>query len=168
MRFLLLLAFVLIYSASLAQIESGRQITAGAGLYESFSAGYRINLLSNIAIGFSAGSNFRLYNHEEYYMCNAYFDWIFKKRKDPDNLSKWYVSGKIYNIVIDDPYYIWDFMAFSPCAGIYHNFTNKFGVSVDAGPVFNLVLYNERKTFDTVGWPYHVLGNVRVQVYFGL
>jgi len=56
---------------------------------------------------------------------------------------------------LDDDYYTFNSLAWS--ATIEKNFqlTQKIQLSLDAGALINLVLTNERKTYEEVGWPYH-------------
>lgn len=135
------------------------------GYYDAVSVGYQHEFFTNISVGISIGSNFRLYNNQEYYNIDFFANWKIGEGTKWKLLSNIYLGLNIHNVFIEDSYYKWDFLAFVPSIGKKIFLGNKFGLIIEGGPAFNIVLYNKRKSDENVGWPYHILGDFKV-TYF--
>lgn len=139
------------------------EFSLGYGFYEAINAGIKYNFNNQDKIGISFGMDNYIINREKYYSIIFEYDCAILKRKKTNNQNyKWFWNNKLIYWHLEDDYYKWNVI--SICLSLNRNIyiNDKIFISIDAGPIFNIVLRNIRKTFDEVGWPYHVMPNFRL------
>jgi len=139
----------------------------GFGNYEAFHLGIKYYINNRNIIGSNVGFDEWILISGRYYIINIEYDRsVFNKNISVTGFGKWYWNNKIYYWYQEDEFYRWDALALF--TGINRNFflSNKSYFSIDFGPAFNIVLRNQRKTYQKVGWPYHVFPNFRIQYNF--
>lgn len=151
-----------------AQTHSNVEFFGGYGYYEGFHSGceYYFNQRShsiNLSVGYN---NIKRYNQVSYSLAIGYDFAIFRDRKNGSDNFKWNVSNRAVLWQLEDEYYLWRAISLIPSISRRFTIYKGLDMSVDAGPSFNIVLYNDRKTFREVGWPYHVLPNARILLIF--
>ena len=147
-----------------AQKFSRLDLIGGYGYYEGLNIGTEYYRDSNkksliLTIGYEQSN----YLDRKYYAITIGYNFsILRNQKDYFNNYKWWLSNRIVIWQLEDDYYLWK--AFSIIPTIKRNFIilKKIRISMDLGPSINIVLYNKRKTFKEVGWPYHVMPNYRI------
>jgi hypothetical protein len=151
-----------------SQISSKFDFFLGYGFYEGINAGAEFYFKSYTqSVSLSIGANNLFDKKQKYFaLIPEYNIAIFRHRRNPDDLFKWHVNNKFVFWQLDDEYYKWRVISFIPSLNRQFSLFKKLSISIDAGPSFNLVIYNKRKTFKEVGWPYHVLPNIRVKFIF--
>ena len=165
---ILLYIVIILFSINLgfAQVLKNKQIYFGYGFYEAINIGMKHIIDQHNIIGLSIGSNFHLLNNEKYYAIELEYDRsIFNNN---NKINNWFFINKIIYWNLEDKYYLWKVLSWSPCLGKYIYFTDKIGSLIDIGPLFNLVLYNKRKTFEEVGWPYKIMPNFRIELFYNI
>jgi hypothetical protein len=169
-KYLIILIFLnfFLYTRCNAQNSKRPELLISAGYYDALSAGIQYKLNPNISTGFSAGTNFGLYNKQEYYNSDFFLNWDIKRKNDTTFSSNWFLAANVFNVYIEDAFYKWDFLALVPGIGRVIRCGVKSGFKIEAGPAFNIVLFNKRKTYRNVGWPYHVLADIKLVYYFCL
>ncbi|GEM_PF-2206687 len=169
MKFLLIfIQILLFYKIGTAQQVSRFEFFVGYGFYEGFCVGSQYNFISNRqSMGFSAGfvNHFQKY-HETYTFSLNYNVAIFTNLKNESNEFKWQLSNRAIFWQSEDDFYVWRVVSLIPSAGRNFRINRILKISVDVGPAFNIVLYNKRKTYTEVGWPYHVMPNFRMIFIF--
>jgi hypothetical protein len=151
-----------------AQNHSGFDYFVGYGYYEGvhFGAAYQFKSDTQ-SISLALGGFYRPEYDEKLYAVTASYNIaIFRKRTDSNNLFKWHLNNKFVFWQMEDEYYKWIVVSFIPSLCRQFSINQKLKISVDAGPALNLVLYNERKTYEEVGWPYHVYPNFSIRLIF--
>lgn len=133
-----------------------------AGYYDALSIGFQHKIQKNISAGLSLGTNFRLYNNQEYYDFCVFSIWDLKNKKDTTILTNWFLQASVYNVFIEDAFYKWYFLTIVPSIGKVLKYGLRSDLKIQAGPAFNIVLYNKRKTSQNIGWPYHVLADIKI------
>jgi hypothetical protein len=165
--FRLLFLFVLFEpQKNLAQDTSKWQINSGFGFYEGFHAGAKYNYRPNLRIGLSLGSQFGIIKDQQYYDLTFQHDWTFRKKNR--ELTSWSLDKKLVFWYLEDKYYKWFVLSMEPAIGKTFILNDKFNIHIDAGPVFMVVLYFKRKTFDEVGWPRYFLGTATIKIEYKL
>jgi hypothetical protein len=91
---------------------------------------------------------------------------IFRSHKNSADEFKWGFSQRMVAWQLTDEYYVWKGVSLIPALSRNFRWCKKVGISVDAGPSFTIVLYSKRKTFEEVGWPYHVMPDFRILFIF--
>lgn len=91
---------------------------------------------------------------------------LFRKHINSEGAYKWNLDNKLIYWQLNDPYYEWKVLSINPAIRRRFQLLKKLDATVDVGPSVNFVLYNRRKTFKEVGWPYHVLPNIRLLFHF--
>ena len=167
--------FVLIFVLILFIIHKGNSqhqrrfdFFTGYGLYEGINIGASYIFKTDTqSIGLSFGTC-KIFNKQENYfsIITEYNISILRHRKNSDNKFIWYLTNKLVLWHLEDEYYIWRVISFVPSLNRYFYINKRHRISVDAGLSLNIVVYNYRKTFEEVGWPYHVLPNMRVVYLF--
>lgn len=152
---LVLLAFVLIGNASIAQTDSTKthalQVISGVGNYEEFYLGLEKNISSK---GYLEGAiGLRPYNraHEKYYMSYICYGerWVAerKRRLVPSRHLKllfWHLENDVYAFT---------FLGINPELRLSFSLNKKFTIYSSGGIVYNTMLAYNRKTYNDVGWP---------------
>jgi hypothetical protein len=164
---LLILLFISFLTLN-SQSRSGINFFIGYGYYEGMNVGTEYLLNSGkSSFGFSIGSDYLFDKKKSYIALMPEYNLaIFRLKKITEITFKWYINNKLIYWQLDDGYYEWKVISLVPSINRRYSITQKLNLSVDAGPCFNIVLYNKRKTFMEVGWPYHVLPNMRVRLIF--
>ena len=163
-----ILLFVLLHPIILfAQNEKKIELNCAYGYYESICIGAKYIYKPEIKFGLLIGNNFRLLNNEKYYTvtleCNTA---IFKQKKGTKKNYKWFLTSKIIYWDMEDKYYRFNVLSFSPAITRNISINKNLYLSIDIGPLINIVLESHRKTFKEVGWPYHVMPNLKFQIAY--
>jgi hypothetical protein len=87
---------------------------------------------------------------------------ILLSQKTGLSAYKWHIGCRAVFWQLDDPYYLWKAVSIIPSINRNLQILKKVKMNLDAGPAFNIVLSNKRKTFEQVGWPYHVMPELRM------
>lgn len=153
--------FVIIHAG--AQPSSSFKLTGGYGFYEGYSVGTLYSFKNQKSgIGLSAGID-RFWNNQLYYAFTAEHNLsVFRSAVNIDQSYKWFLCTKAVFWNYHDAYYTWRVVSAVPSLGRHIILSSKLKMAVDAGIAINFVVYNKRKTFEEVGWPYHVLPNMRI------
>ena len=164
---LIVLLFLLIQPGT-SQTPSRVDLFLGYGYYEGINIGAEYFLKSyTSSICFSIGSNYLFESKKKYIaIIPTYNIAILRSRKNSEYFFKWHLNNKIVYWQLEDEFYKWKVISLIPSISRQYSISQKLSVSVDAGPSFNIVLYNKRKTFMEVGWPYHVLPDFRIRLIF--
>ena len=169
MRLLLLsLAILLISAYGLAQSTSKFDFFAGYGYYEGYTIGseYYFNQRYH-SMNLSIGYDRLKHNNQESFALTLGYDFaIIRDRTNNSDNFKWHVSNRAVFWQLEDDFYLWRAVSLIPSISRRFNVFKSIDMSIDAGPSFNIVLYNKRKTFKEVGWPYHVMPNFRILIIF--
>lgn len=140
-------------------------MSAGYGFYEVFHLGIKHNYRPNLGFEVSLGSQFETVHNHQYYDLTFQHNWIFRKNK---KLSSWSLDKKLVFWYLEDKYYKWFVLSMEPAIGKNLKVNKKLNLHIDAGPVFMVVLYFKRKTFEEVGWPRYFMGNATVKIVYKL
>ena len=140
----------------------------GYGFYDGIFAGSEYFFKSKThSVSLSIGGYYKYGNNQRYYALSpSYNIAVFRKRKDKNELFKWHLNNKFVIWQQDDDVYKWRVISLIPSLNRQFTMYHKLRISIDAGPSLNIVLDSERKTFDEVGWPYHVYPNFSVRFIF--
>lgn len=162
-RFLIIIIAPIILSANLfAQNDNKPGLSFGYGYYETFTIGVNYYLKPEHKIGIGAGSSFMI-NNEMYY--SVYIEdniAVFRFKKSNTNNYKWFLTNKILYWDMKDSFYRWNVLSLSPAITRSFTINNNINLTADLGPLFTIVLESYRKTYEALGWPYHVMPNVRL------
>ena len=140
-------------------------VSAGIGFYEAFHMGIEHNYRPNLGYEISLGSQFWTVHNHKYYDLTFQHNWTFRKNKV---LTSWSLDNKLVFWYLEDKYYKWFVLSMEPALGKNFKITKKLDIHLDAGPVFMVVLYFKRKTFEEVGWPRYFLGNATLKIVYKL
>ena len=169
MRMILLsITFLLAATSGLAQSPSKFDFFGGYGYYEGYNIGsgyyfdQRFHSMS-LSIGYD---RLKQNNQESFSLTLGYDFAIFRERTNNSENFKWHVSNRAVLWQLEDDFYLWRAVSLIPSISRRFNVYKSIDMSIDAGPSFNIVLYNKRKTFKEVGWPYHVMPNFRILFIF--
>jgi hypothetical protein len=138
----------------------------GYGFYEGFSIGCKYNFKSNsqsLDISFGT-SNFNFSNKKHYTFCTEHNFAIMRQRKINDSEFRWYLTNKLIYWNLEDEYYIWKVISLIPSISRQFKITHYIKFLLDTGLAFNITLFSKRKTYTTIGWPYHVMPNARILI----
>ena len=67
---------------------------------------------------------------------------------------------------MENEYYRFNVLSIAPAITRNISVNKKIYLSLDIGPLFNIVLESYRKTFKEIGWPYHVMPNFKFQIAY--
>jgi hypothetical protein len=140
----------------------------GYGYYEGVTAGGEVyNRSGSQSLSLSAGY-FRLYHKEEetFSFTIGYRRAIGLNQSIDATACKWHIGCRAVFWRLEDPWYIWKALSIIPSMNRNFLIFNKIKLNLDAGPAFNIVLYNKRKTFEQAGWPYHVMPELKMVLIF--
>jgi len=137
---------------------------AGYGFYEGYTVGGEYILgEGKQSLYFSGGYDKSNKKHQEYASLSLGFNLaVFRKNLFTDNSFKWHINNKVIYWQLYDEYYKWKVLTLIPSVNRNFPVYRRLKISFDAGPAFNIVLYNKRLTFREVGWPYHVTPCFRI------
>jgi hypothetical protein len=168
MRLILFFLIFLMCQTIKAQLLSKFNFFGGYGFYEGINLGSEYFFDSkkqsiSLSMGFD---NFTKKNQENMSVLFSYNLSIFRNYKvDPDKF-KWHLNSKAVLWQLEDEYYLWRVVSIIPSINRIFYIYKNLKLSLDAGPSFNIVLYNKRKTYKEVGWPYHVMPDYRLLLIF--
>jgi lipopolysaccharide assembly outer membrane protein LptD (OstA) len=163
---ILTILLVLINNPAKSQKASPFDFFAGYGFYEGFNLGSEYGFRADRqSISLSVGYD-RLMRQENIALLLGYNIAVFRKRKNSFDQYKWHIYNKAVLWQLNDDYYLWRAVSVIPSLGRKFALGQKLGVSFDTGLAVNFVLYNKRKTFREVGWPYHVMPDFRLCFIF--
>jgi len=158
--------FLILSIGLFAQKENNLACSLGYGYYETFTLGFSYYLNPEHKIGFAAGSSF-IFNNEMYYSVTLVDDIaLFRSKKDNYKNYKWFLTNKILYWDMEDNYYRWNVLSLSPALTRNFSINRRINLTVDFGPLFNIVLESYRKTYEALGWPYHVMPNARLLINY--
>ena len=166
--FALILVFVSVSAKS--QDSSKVYVQGGYGFYEGINLGLGYNCKdehynSGFMIGFD---NFTVKNQRTYALTLYINHAVLYDKICRNNRFRYHLSGKTILWQLTDDYYLWRVVSIVPSARCGFQLTQRMEMFFDLGPSFNFVLYNERKTFKEVGWPYHVMPDASITFNFRL
>lgn len=143
-------------------------IASGYGLFEGAYLEGSIPINKGLKIGTTIG--FWKYSKSNglYTSVSLYASTALTRNKDKNGKQNWYASAKCFYWTLNDNYYKWDALAFEISVKRHFFLSNKLSIYIDAGPVVNLVLKSKRKTFEEVGWPYHVRPGASIGISYAL
>ena len=138
----------------------------GYGFYEGFHIGSEYYFKSYThSVSLSFGYD-RLFKQENVALSAGYNFAIFKNHKSNSGGYKWRVNNKVVLWQLNDEYYLWRAVSLIPSLNRRFILNRNLSMSFGFGPSFNIVLYNRRKTFREVGWPYHVMPDFSILFIF--
>jgi hypothetical protein len=149
-----------------AQEYGKNSLSFGFGFYEAFNIGYKHNYRPNLGFGVSIGYQFGIIKNQQYYNLTIQHDWTFRRKNK--ELSTWSLDKKLVFWYLEDKYYKWFVLSMEPAIEKTFLLNDRLGIYLDAGPVFMVVLYFKRKTFEEVGWPRYFLLNASMKVVYKL
>ena len=151
-----------------AQLSSKLDLILGYGFYEGYYIGSEYYFKNDIhSMSLSIGYDRSINKDQESYSLMAGYDFaIFRSHKDILDKYKWSVSNRAVLWELEDEYYIWKAVSLIPSLRRKFVISKKINLSIDAGPAFIIVLSNERKTSEEVGWPYNYFANFRISFLF--
>jgi hypothetical protein len=165
-----ILIFILLFSMSQAgKAQSSRfDFLIGYGYYEGLTAGGELyNKCGTQSLSLLAGYFRRFQKEEETFSFSiGYQHAIFLKESINANACKWHVGCRTVFWRLQDPWYLWKAMSIIPSVNYNILVFNKIKINLDAGPAFNIVLFNKRETFEQAGWPYHVMPEFKMIFIF--
>jgi len=165
MKYIFLLAFFLITCRSVTAVYPDRfDCIIGYGFYEGLHAGSEYKFKSGSqSIGLAAGYSWLKNNNQSTYSAMLIYNIpVAGKFKNDQDQFKWFLSNRAIFWNMEDDFYVWKAISLVPSVCRRFAIGNKIAMSIDLGPSFNIVLYNRRKTFMEVGWPYHVMPDFRL------
>lgn len=165
MKFLILsIIFLQIYQSGNGQLTSKFDFFFGYGFYEGYNIGTEFHLKNDLHSMSLSGGYDRLINkkQESFSLTYAYNYAILRSCKNKSDKFKWHMSNRLVLWQLEDELYLWKAVSLIPSISRRFIIYKKITISFDVGPAFNIVLFNERKTFKEVGWPYHVMPNFRI------
>jgi hypothetical protein len=140
----------------------------GYGYYEGVTLGSELHNKSGSQSLSLSGGYFRRFQKEEetFTFAMGYQHAILLTQKIDSSAYKWHLGCRAVFWRLEDPFYLWKAVSIIP--SINRNFLifKKIKLNLDTGPAFNIVLYNKRRTFEQVGWPYHVMPELRMIFIF--
>ena len=157
-----LLLSIIVYS----QKESSFIFQTGVGYYEGFHGGIQYSYFSQHATSLSIGFDMNVFSEGTLVSLIIEHDYGWIKNTQKDNLYSWTIQGKASIWYLEDEFYKWHVLSLSPAINRNFNLSPKIWISLDTGPVFNIVLANHRKTFEEVGWPKSVSPNARLLFHY--
>lgn len=165
--FVLIFGFI-VHNKCCLQNKNTITFFTGYGLYEAYHLGFNLTPPSKLySIGLSSGVDNILNDDAGYFSISIEYNRvIFKKMLNNYSENKWYWNNKITFWKMDDPYYLWKSINICPSICRKFQLTSKFFIRTEFGPGFNIVVYNQRKTFEKVGWPYHVMPSYRILINY--
>jgi hypothetical protein len=151
-----------------AQLSAKFEFFAGYGYYEGFNAGTEYYFKDSVnSVSLSAGYARSISKYQQSFTLEmGYNRAIFKSHMDAINEYKWQLSTRLVYWQLDDSYYNWNAISLIPSLRRRFILCRNIHLSFDVGPAFNIVLTNKRKTYENVGWPYHVMPNFRILCVF--
>jgi hypothetical protein len=162
---ILMFSFAFRTSAS-AQFLQHLDVFAGYGYYETLNAGLEYHFKSDIhSLSLSAGYENFLKKDRENYAFTLSFNTALKRNLKLENgCYKWHLNNSLVYWGLEDGYYIWRVISLIPSAERSFAPFKKIRLTAGFGPAFNIVIYNHRKTYREVGWPYHVMPDLSFRI----
>jgi hypothetical protein len=159
---LIFIIFLHLNHQGFSQNESRFDFFIGYVYYEAFNIGGEYILNSNkqsysLSIGYD-----KLNRQENFALALGYNIAILRSFKTNSDTYKWYIDNKAVLWQMEDNYYIWRAISLIPSINRRFDIYRNIKMSFDIGPSFNIILYNKRKTFKEIGWPYHVTPDFRI------
>lgn len=147
--------------------QSKIDFLGGYGFYEGLHLGAAIQLKKGQSLSSTFGIERWTNKNEKYYSLGLAYDFpILRTRKNSFDEFKWFLSNEGVFWMLEDDYYTWKCFSIIPSLEKKILIHEKWRMSFALGPSINFVLYNKRKTFTEVGWPYHVMPNFKIAFNF--
>jgi len=161
--FILLMISITLSQTGMAQ-SSRFDFFLGYGYYEGLTAGTELyNKSGSWSVNLSAGYFRRFQKDEESFSFSiGYQHAILLKQRSDENRYRWHAGCRSVYWQLQDPWYLWKAVSVIPSVNRNFLIFKKIKINLDAGPAFNIVLYNKRKTFEQAGWPYHVMPELKI------
>jgi hypothetical protein len=136
----------------------------GYGYYEGITAGSELFNKSGLqSLSLSVGYFRSFQKDEETFSATlGYQHAVFLKQHSGLSGYKWHLGCRAVFWRLEDPFYLWKAVSIIPSINRSFLIFDKVRLNLDAGPAFNIVLFNKRKTYEQVGWPYHVMPEIRI------
>lgn len=167
-NFLIIYVLFFYFLSGIAQHASRFDFFIGYGYYEGFTAGSEYFLKSNKhSISTSMGYDKFISNDQKNISFSLGYNFaLFSKNKFDSASYKWHINNKAVLWQLEDEFYVWRAISLIPSINRKFKLYRKIFLSADVGPSFNIVLYNKRKTFKEIGWPYHIMPDFRILLIF--
>jgi hypothetical protein len=152
-----------------AQYSSKFDFILGYGFYEGYYMGSEYYFKKDIhSMSLSIGYD-KLINKKQvsYALALGYDYAIFKSHTNKFGQFKWSVSNRAVLWQLEDEFYLWKAISLIPSIRRKFIITKKINMSLDVGPSFTIVLFQKRKTFEEVGWPFNYMPNFRISFSIG-
>lgn len=163
-HFKILVLLLFLNQSITAQLSSKFEFFAGYGYYEGYNLGNEYYFKSGLrSLSLSAGYDHSFIKQQESVSMElGYNRVIYKYHKNKLEQYKWHLSNRAVLWQLEDKYYVWRAVTLIPSLQRRFIVNKKLCLSFDVGPAFNIVIYDKRKTYEGVGWPYHVMPNFRI------
>ncbi len=165
MKYILLsIKFFVLSHILFAQETPKLDFFLGYGFYDGFTIGSEYYFREQMhSISLSGGyENLFRKEQETFSLAFDYSFAILKNSRNQLNNYNWHIDNRIVAWQLEDEFYLFRAVSVIPSVKRSIVLFNKITVSLDVGPSFNIILYNKRKTFEEVGWPYHIMPNFRL------
>lgn len=159
--------FILLSAKLMAQKSGQFEIDAGYGFYDAMNIGITCFFWDHTGLGISLGAGDFLTGNEKYrsLSTNLSFPFVRNHQTVYGNYHLW-LYGKIYFWNLEDAWYKFQVIAINPAVAYKLYLNKRLFISFFAGPLFNIVVYNHRKTFEEVGWPHYFQFNPGMQLNY--
>ncbi len=161
---------ILLSCSVFGQKENRFETKLGYGYYQGFNLGLNYYYSDQIKIGLGIGSHLNMpplenENHFNTQIENTlYFGKLTKQ-----NVGGWYSNQQLMYWEQGHPNDRWKIVSLGLNIGRTIPITEKFGLDLEIGPAFNLVIGRDREALmETNGWMWPVLYNYRAQLTYKL
>lgn len=164
MKKIITILFLFIFCYSFGQQAKKIRYFVGYGMYDGVNIGTEYYLKDSTKILTASIGYERLFTKKQqtYALSFSYKNAIFVGSKNIINQYKWHINSTITIWQLEDDFYLWRFVSFTPSISRTFIAFKKHNFLFEFGPIFNLVVHSKRKTFDEIGWPYKVMPNFRI------
>jgi hypothetical protein len=163
-----IVTLILISTGLFSQKAQRSEFSLGYGYYETFTLGFSYYLTPAHKIGLAGGSSFMI-NNEMYYTFSISDNIaLLRTKKDKFQNYRWFLTSKVLYWDMKDKFYRWNVLSLSPALTRSITVNERLNITMDIGPVFNIVLESYRRTYEALGWPYHVMPNMRILINYKL
>ena len=152
---------------TMAQKTGNFELNAGYGFYDAFKTGITYHFKYHLSAGVSIGLDNHFLRDERYISASAEFILsVFRNLMTNNDNHRCRLHNRMYFWWLEDPFYQFKVITYNPCLTYRFDFTERIFITFCAGPAINFVVYNQRKTFEEVGWPHYVQFNPGIQLNY--
>ena len=167
-RDILLLFFLIPYSAYGQQTKNRFETKFGYGYYQGFNIGLNYFYAKNLKVGFGLGSHLTLppFENEQHFNIQLENTLFFGKR-NIQSVGGWYFNQQLMYWEQGESNDRWKIMSLGLNIGKTISITKRIGLDLEFGPAYNLVLSIKKDpSVETSGWMWPILYNGRVQLTY--